>query len=374
MNRSGVLCGLLPAVACVVFARVANADTSTVEIDVLARTFRVVVTGPPDDQMVDSITTEDEDSLGVPSSGLLSASLGALTPWTSTTGFGSTAVIGRSSLQVSTVHSASASNASAPSTFYHEGRVLARWASSAIRFTNADGTPLAASADVTLWCVFKSELAEVGIPVCSSRSVQVSLRATGATNVILSCSLRYTRTQFFCPPFPSSETVTIIPSGIFEGGSSTMNQTVTVPLRFTVEPGRDVLHLDLIAETTLQTDSFGTSDSVSHLLSLESFINVGNSFRPPNSGGAAEGVFEVPAGVTANSSGGRIVNNGYVSEGGSVCAADLVAPFGTLDVFDVIEYLGLFDAQDPAADLAAPAGVFDFFDVVEYLAAFDAGC
>ncbi|MEM9559913.1 MAG: GC-type dockerin domain-anchored protein [Planctomycetota bacterium] len=57
-----------------------------------------------------------------------------------------------------------------------------------------------------------------------------------------------------------------------------------------------------------------------------------------------------------------------------VCAADLVAPFGTLDVFDVIEYLGLFDAQDPAADLAAPAGVFDFFDVVEYLAAFDAGC
>ena len=56
------------------------------------------------------------------------------------------------------------------------------------------------------------------------------------------------------------------------------------------------------------------------------------------------------------------------------CPADLAAPAGALDIFDVIEYLALFDAQDPAADLAAPAGVFDFFDVVEYLGEFDEGC
>ncbi|MEM7628044.1 MAG: GC-type dockerin domain-anchored protein [Planctomycetota bacterium] len=56
------------------------------------------------------------------------------------------------------------------------------------------------------------------------------------------------------------------------------------------------------------------------------------------------------------------------------CPADLAAPFGQLDFFDVLEYLALFDASDPAADLAAPFGAFDFFDVLEYLGQFDAGC
>ena len=54
--------------------------------------------------------------------------------------------------------------------------------------------------------------------------------------------------------------------------------------------------------------------------------------------------------------------------------ADLATPFGTLDIFDVIAFLALFDGEDPGADLAAPAGVFDIFDVIEYLAVFDAGC
>ncbi|MEM7627823.1 MAG: GC-type dockerin domain-anchored protein [Planctomycetota bacterium] len=56
------------------------------------------------------------------------------------------------------------------------------------------------------------------------------------------------------------------------------------------------------------------------------------------------------------------------------CPADLAAPAGVLDFFDVLAYLGQFDAQDPAADLAAPFGTFDFFDVLEYLGLFDAGC
>ena len=56
------------------------------------------------------------------------------------------------------------------------------------------------------------------------------------------------------------------------------------------------------------------------------------------------------------------------------CPADLAAPTGTLDFFDVLEYLARFDAADPSADLAAPLGTFDFFDVLEYLALFDAGC
>ena len=56
------------------------------------------------------------------------------------------------------------------------------------------------------------------------------------------------------------------------------------------------------------------------------------------------------------------------------CEADLAEPSGTLDFFDVLEYLARFDAGDASADLASPAGVFDFFDVLEYLARFDAGC
>ncbi|MEM9559785.1 MAG: GC-type dockerin domain-anchored protein [Planctomycetota bacterium] len=56
------------------------------------------------------------------------------------------------------------------------------------------------------------------------------------------------------------------------------------------------------------------------------------------------------------------------------CTPDLAAPFGSLDFFDVLEYLNLFDSNDPAADLAAPIGMLDFFDVLAYLSAFDAGC
>ncbi len=55
-------------------------------------------------------------------------------------------------------------------------------------------------------------------------------------------------------------------------------------------------------------------------------------------------------------------------------AADLAAPFGTLDFSDVVAFLGAFGAMDPAADLAPPVGVFDFTDVVTFLGAFGAGC
>jgi hypothetical protein len=55
-------------------------------------------------------------------------------------------------------------------------------------------------------------------------------------------------------------------------------------------------------------------------------------------------------------------------------AADLAAPFGTLNFFDLSTYLGLFNAGDPAADLAAPFGTLNFFDLSAYLGVFNAGC
>ena len=52
---------------------------------------------------------------------------------------------------------------------------------------------------------------------------------------------------------------------------------------------------------------------------------------------------------------------------------DLVAPFGTLDFFDVAEFLALFSAHDSIADMNGD-GTWDFFDVSAYLSAFSAGC
>jgi subtilisin-like proprotein convertase family protein len=55
------------------------------------------------------------------------------------------------------------------------------------------------------------------------------------------------------------------------------------------------------------------------------------------------------------------------------CPADLNND-QQLNFFDVTAYLGLFNAQDPAADLAAPFGTFNLFDLVEFLARYNAGC
>ncbi|MEM9373348.1 MAG: GC-type dockerin domain-anchored protein [Planctomycetota bacterium] len=58
----------------------------------------------------------------------------------------------------------------------------------------------------------------------------------------------------------------------------------------------------------------------------------------------------------------------------SVCAADLVEPFGVLNFFDVAAFLASYNTREPAADLAQPLGVWNFFDIVEFLRLFDAGC
>ncbi|MCA9299784.1 MAG: hypothetical protein KDA28_11995 [Phycisphaerales bacterium] len=55
------------------------------------------------------------------------------------------------------------------------------------------------------------------------------------------------------------------------------------------------------------------------------------------------------------------------------CLADFAAPFGTLDIFDVLTFLEAFADGAPMADLVED-GVFDVFDVLAYLEAFEAGC
>jgi hypothetical protein len=54
--------------------------------------------------------------------------------------------------------------------------------------------------------------------------------------------------------------------------------------------------------------------------------------------------------------------------------ADLAAPVGSLNFFDVSTFIGLFNQQDVSADLAEPVGVFNFFDVSAYIDLYNAGC
>lgn len=58
----------------------------------------------------------------------------------------------------------------------------------------------------------------------------------------------------------------------------------------------------------------------------------------------------------------------------AVCQADLAEPFGTINFFDLLAYIALFNAQDPQADLAEPPGVFNFFDLTAYLSSYNAAC
>jgi choice-of-anchor B domain-containing protein len=54
-------------------------------------------------------------------------------------------------------------------------------------------------------------------------------------------------------------------------------------------------------------------------------------------------------------------------------AADLAAPFETLDIFDVFAYLDAFNAGDSSADFTSD-GSLDIFDVFAFLDVFNAGC
>lgn len=55
------------------------------------------------------------------------------------------------------------------------------------------------------------------------------------------------------------------------------------------------------------------------------------------------------------------------------CGADLAAPFGTLDFFDVSAFLANFTSHDPSVDFDGN-GSFDFFDVSAFLSLYSAEC
>ena len=72
-----------------------------------------------------------------------------------------------------------------------------------------------------------------------------------------------------------------------------------------------------------------------------------------------------------------IVEAAVLDAEGLACAcgpADLAAPFGTLDLADLVAFVSAFNAGEPAADFAVPFGVFDLSDVVAFVVAFGNGC
>ena len=56
------------------------------------------------------------------------------------------------------------------------------------------------------------------------------------------------------------------------------------------------------------------------------------------------------------------------------CDADLVAPFGVLDLADISAFIAGFTSGDPIADLAEPMGVFDLADISAFIESFTDGC
>ena len=64
-----------------------------------------------------------------------------------------------------------------------------------------------------------------------------------------------------------------------------------------------------------------------------------------------------------------------VPAGSPMCnAVDYAAPFGELDIADVVEFLRAFGGQEAPADLAAPFGEWDIADVTSFLQTFGGGC
>ena len=71
---------------------------------------------------------------------------------------------------------------------------------------------------------------------------------------------------------------------------------------------------------------------------------------------------------------GQVRAYAMIPAGAGCNAADLVEPFGVLDLADIQAFALAFTNADPAADLVPPFGVFDLADIQAFVAAFTAGC
>ncbi|MEM9373937.1 MAG: GC-type dockerin domain-anchored protein [Planctomycetota bacterium] len=123
--------------------------------------------------------------------------------------------------------------------------------------------------------------------------------------------------------------------------------------------GADSIVLDLSADGAVETSLSGT------------LVNIGEGAIELSTTTSFTGTVELIEGlVTADvTTTATVVAAAVLPD----CPADVAAPFGALNFFDVSAFINAFVAQDPSADFLVD-GVFNFFDVSAYITSFSAGC
>lgn len=142
----------------------------------------------------------------------------------------------------------------------------------------------------------------------------------------------------------------------FMFGGSNFGNTETRVLRVTAPGADEVYSFDPIAEQATINDPKWRQVSLDFIASDETSLI---EFGSLNSGAYGPYIDDVV--VT------RADQPGCTS-------ADLAAPYGVLNFFDVSAFLSAYNAHDLQADLAAPYGSFNFFDVSAFLSSYTTGC
>ncbi len=142
-------------------------------------------------------------------------------------------------------------------------------------------------------------------------------------------------------------------------------------------PGADLtLVAELPAEVT-DVDGLGAGGGVLFLVTDNADSNGGLHTVYDLKSGVFERkvatAYPAPAGspIAPNPSSGGAYTPGLLD---ADCPADLAEPFGTLNIFDIQAYIGLYNTQDAAADLAEPFGVFNIFDIQAFIGLYNQGC
>jgi len=129
--------------------------------------------------------------------------------------------------------------------------------------------------------------------------------------------------------------------------------------------GNGVNEVDLL----LSTDGGQTFDPVAQALP-----DSGQTTWTVPSTATGQGVLRLVARDADGNEGYDDTDELFGIEAAGCNAADILPPFGVLDLADVQGFIAAFVAQDPAADLFPPFGVLDLADVQGFIAAFVAGC
>ncbi len=121
------------------------------------------------------------------------------------------------------------------------------------------------------------------------------------------------------------------------------------------------------------TDSLASHNGVGN---FESHRSAGGKLDPGDyiinvAAGGNVGTYRLGGGPGTGTAHGSL-SNGLLTLGNGACSADLDGN-GTLDLFDFLAFVNLFNAGDPAADCTKD-GTFDLFDFLCFVNAFNTGC